>query len=73
MTMADHPAELRLLAFVEDELGAADAAAVAGHVEGCAQCRAAVETQRAARTVLRAAPVVMRREVEEMGLSSFGW
>ncbi len=58
MTVARHPAELELLALVEGELSRGAAQVVEEHLGACAACRAAVEAQRAARALLRAAPAV---------------
>lgn len=53
-----HPAELDLLALVEGDSVQAEARAVEAHLAGCAECRAALEAQRMARALLRAAQLV---------------
>ena len=58
MTVADHPAELQLLALVEGELSRGEERVLEEHVAACAACWAAVEAQRGARALLRAAPAV---------------
>ncbi len=67
MTVADHPAELELLALVEGELSPGEAGVLAEHVAGCAACRAAVEAQRGARALLRAAPPVAPLTSQQVG------
>lgn len=48
----------RLSAFLDDELGDADAVEVAQHVGRCEQCHGELEDLRATRTALRALPTV---------------
>ena len=67
MTVTDHPAELQLLALVEGELSPGEAGVLAEHVAGCAACRAAVEAQRGARALLRAAPPVAPLTSQQVG------
>jgi len=47
----------RVTGFVDGELDAESAAAIAAHLEGCPTCRAQAETERALRTRLRSLPV----------------
>lgn len=56
--MVNHPADLELLALVEGELSRAEAGVLEAHLAACADCRVAVEAQRGARALLRAAPPV---------------
>jgi anti-sigma factor RsiW len=57
--MADnHPAELDLLAYTEDELAAYEREALEGHLAACAACAEQVRLLATARDALRAAPLL---------------
>lgn len=58
MMAGTHPEELTLLAYVEDELGAAERAGVEAHLAACERCQGEVAGARAGRDALRAAPLL---------------
>lgn len=58
MMAEEHPSELTLLAYVEDELGAEERAGVASHLAACETCAADVAAVQHGREVVRAAPLL---------------
>jgi hypothetical protein len=54
----EHPTELTLLAYVEDELGAEQRASVASHLAECETCAADVAAVQHGRDAVRAAPLL---------------
>jgi hypothetical protein len=55
---AQHPDELTLLAYVEEELTAVERGTLAAHVAACAECAERVRLLEAGRQALRAAPLL---------------
>ncbi|HSK15254.1 MAG TPA: zf-HC2 domain-containing protein [Gaiellaceae bacterium] len=54
----NHPSELHLLAYVENELASSEREAVSGHLAGCPGCAEQVALLAAGRKALRAAPLL---------------
>lgn len=58
MMAGAHPNEIELLEYVENDLGAPEAASVRSHVESCAACAATIAELELARDALRALPLL---------------